>query len=214
MDLRVKKTRIAIRKAFWDLAMEKGMDRVTVSEVCERAMINRATFYRHYEDLDDLATRGTHDYLNELWRQAEPPPEEPAAFDTSEPPHNMLLLFGFAKEHADFFRFALGERGVPYFVTELRSFLEEVIMHRIPVVLRDRARPMLPLSLMAKTLAGELIGALIWWLERDCEPDIDTMAYYSTALAVYNIYDILGIPGPTLDEETVERLRHTSADLD
>jgi AcrR family transcriptional regulator len=214
MDLRVKKTRIAIRKAFWELTMERGFGNVTVSEVCRRAMINRTTFYRHYEDLDDLATRGTQEYLDELWRQAEPPPKEPATYDTSTPPHNMVLLFSFVSDNAAFLRFALGERGIPYFVTQLRRYLEQVTIQRIPAVLNARTRPLLPPSLIAKTLAGELIGTVIWWLERDCTPGVETMAHYAMALVALNIYEVLGIEGPRMDAQVLEKLRRETERLE
>jgi AcrR family transcriptional regulator len=213
MDLRVKKTRIAIRSAFWSLAMEKGLDRITVSEVCDRAMINRATFYRHYEDLRDLTARGTKEYLDELWKAAEPPPENPAEVDTTVPPWNMVLLFSFVRENAEFFRFALGERGIPQFVSELRRYVAEVTVSRSAAVLKESSRSIVPISLLGKTLAGEFIAMVIWWLEHDCEPDVDTMSYYALSLVVCNTYELMDVSPAQKPDEVFDRLRNITAKI-
>ncbi|CAD2072403.1 TetR/AcrR family transcriptional regulator [Phocicoccus pinnipedialis] len=49
-DLRVVKTLSAIDKAFLELLQEKTFDQITIKEICDRAIINRATFYSHYTD--------------------------------------------------------------------------------------------------------------------------------------------------------------------
>ena len=49
MDIRVKKTKRAIQKAFVALLLEKPIEKITVKEIAERAEINKTTFYSHYE---------------------------------------------------------------------------------------------------------------------------------------------------------------------
>lgn len=49
-DLRVRRTRSLIENAFMELIEEKGFQQLTIQELADRAMINRATFYRHFED--------------------------------------------------------------------------------------------------------------------------------------------------------------------
>lgn len=53
-DLRVKKTKKAIRDAFCDMIMEMDYPDITVKELAARAMINRNTFYLHYASIEDL----------------------------------------------------------------------------------------------------------------------------------------------------------------
>ena len=53
-DLRVRKTKEAIRRSFEDMICEMDYEKITVKELTDRAMINRKTFYLHYETLDDL----------------------------------------------------------------------------------------------------------------------------------------------------------------
>lgn len=53
-DLRTKRTKALIRKAFEEMICEMDFEQMTVKELTERAMINRKTFYLHYNSLDEL----------------------------------------------------------------------------------------------------------------------------------------------------------------
>lgn len=53
-DLRVRRTRLAIRQAFEELVLEKDFTEIRVKELAERARINRKTSYLHYKSLEDL----------------------------------------------------------------------------------------------------------------------------------------------------------------
>ena len=46
-DKRIVKTRTAIKTAFLQLALEKDIGKITVSNITEKAEINRSTFYLH-----------------------------------------------------------------------------------------------------------------------------------------------------------------------
>lgn len=50
MDLRTRKTYLALHNAFTELIEEKRFDELTVNELCDRAMIRRTTFYKHFAD--------------------------------------------------------------------------------------------------------------------------------------------------------------------
>lgn len=53
-DLRIQKTVTAIHDTFRSLLLEADYDKITVTELCKRAKINKKTFYRYYETLDAL----------------------------------------------------------------------------------------------------------------------------------------------------------------
>lgn len=55
MDLRIEKTEKAIKNAFIELRSQKPLEKVTVTELCRLACINKSTFYAHYEDVYDLS---------------------------------------------------------------------------------------------------------------------------------------------------------------
>ncbi len=47
-------TAILMDKAFLELLEKKDFEYITVKEICERAGVNRSTFYLHYETIADL----------------------------------------------------------------------------------------------------------------------------------------------------------------
>lgn len=61
-DLRVLKTRNAIRNTFKQMILEKEASEITIKELTERAMIHRKTFYLHYACIEALY----EDILSEL----------------------------------------------------------------------------------------------------------------------------------------------------
>jgi len=50
LDPRVKRTRHMLEQAFMESVREKGFQAVSVQDITERAGVNRATFYAHFQD--------------------------------------------------------------------------------------------------------------------------------------------------------------------
>ena len=65
MDRRVKYTKKIIKECFFDLLNEKEINKITVSELCTKADINRATFYRYYIDIYDLLEKIQEEFIEE-----------------------------------------------------------------------------------------------------------------------------------------------------
>lgn len=53
-DIRIIKTRRALSRAMHGLLEEKSFDKITVTEICQKAEVRKATFYRHFIDKMDL----------------------------------------------------------------------------------------------------------------------------------------------------------------
>ncbi|MBQ6538796.1 MAG: TetR/AcrR family transcriptional regulator C-terminal domain-containing protein [Bacilli bacterium] len=66
MDRRVQYTKKIIVDTFLSLLEEKEISKITVTEICKIADINRATFYRYYLDVYDLKDKIEEDFRKEL----------------------------------------------------------------------------------------------------------------------------------------------------
>ena len=53
-DLRIIKTKKIIRKSFVELSKKISYQKISIKDLCDNALINRNTFYLHYENKDDL----------------------------------------------------------------------------------------------------------------------------------------------------------------
>lgn len=63
-DLRYQKTEAAIRNAYQTL-QDKNSE-VKVSDLCQMAMINKSTFYKHYEDMSALEKKVQREYIENI----------------------------------------------------------------------------------------------------------------------------------------------------
>lgn len=54
VDRRTRYTRDVIKSAFIELLEKKPINKISVASICEKAEINRGTFYIHYRDVYDL----------------------------------------------------------------------------------------------------------------------------------------------------------------
>ena len=65
-DLRVVKTKRLLYDTLIDLMKEMPFEEIKVSDICNRALINRSTFYSHYSDKYDLFSEYINDLKNTL----------------------------------------------------------------------------------------------------------------------------------------------------
>ena len=56
IDLRVQRTRKVLKDTFKEMFLNMNLEQITIKELCEKAMINRRTFYLHYNSIDDIMT--------------------------------------------------------------------------------------------------------------------------------------------------------------
>ncbi len=71
-DHRTRVTKMLIRKAFTDLLRQKPVQSISVKELCDRAGINRGTFYTHYSDILDLYEKMKSDMLSDFKKSLDP----------------------------------------------------------------------------------------------------------------------------------------------
>lgn len=77
-DLRVLKTRKAIKDAFKEMILEEEAADISIKELAERAMIHRKTFYLHYTCIEalyeDVLSELSEDYFEAIDQVAEDAP--------------------------------------------------------------------------------------------------------------------------------------------
>ncbi len=93
-------TKRMIRDAFLEVLEYKELGRVTVTEICEKADINRSTFYAYYEDIECLLNEIKQDVLAHIGI-----PEEKPTSILDEKFLNMLeSVFEYVRKNANLFR--------------------------------------------------------------------------------------------------------------
>jgi AcrR family transcriptional regulator len=65
-DLRVRRTLTAVRKAFNELVLARNYNEISITDLTEKAGINRKTFYLHYSSLEDLVAEIEEEMSKEI----------------------------------------------------------------------------------------------------------------------------------------------------
>ena len=94
-DGRVRITRQMIRTALLNLLREKPLQHITVRELCEKASINRGTFYAHYDDIYDLMEQIEQSMFNEFKAILRPLLEDQDPYDLVE---TITRIFSYIRE--------------------------------------------------------------------------------------------------------------------
>jgi len=109
-DRRVRYTRMVLRESFIELLSEKDISQISIKELCERADINRATFYAHYTDQYDLMQKieaELFDNINEYLTDFPPSSKTLLPVDVVD----VEKIFLYIRDNANLCRLLLSERG-------------------------------------------------------------------------------------------------------
>ena len=66
IDLRIVKTNKVLYEALLDLLKEKTFEEIKVSDICSKALVNRSTFYAHFNDKYELVSSFINDLKESL----------------------------------------------------------------------------------------------------------------------------------------------------
>ena len=166
---------------------------ITVKEICEKAGVNRSTFYLHYETIDDLLSETIkyigenirHQYENEQVIDIRKINSCPIEDLLSITPKYLIPYLEFTKSKKQIFKTAYTQPNVlknKYIVNRLYKILFEPILIRFNVPEKERKYR------MNFYLSG--LGAVIMeWVKNDCKEDVEEIA--NIMISCLHIRDIL-----------------------
>ncbi len=106
-DRRVEFTKMMLRRSLAALMRSKPVSKITIKEICEKAELNRGTFYSHFSDQSDLL-RHTEDVAME---QLSGYVLDITAADEEERERACAALFRHIRENSDLWGALLSENG-------------------------------------------------------------------------------------------------------
>ena len=116
-DRRITRSKKALRDAIVALMEERDFDDITVNDLCERADLNRGTFYNHFRDKDDLLATLENEVIADLDHFQEQMQDLTVPYlwthKTKKRPLPLLVeLYDYLREQGDFLHAVLGPGGV------------------------------------------------------------------------------------------------------
>ena len=158
-DLRIQRTQKAIIDTFYELLEEKHFSAITIIDICDRALINRGTFYTHFQDKYQLLEKCVYDMMMALDEEV----------DRVHGDSDMVVYYN------DMFDVAIAflesnRRRIKTIITKADSNLvfnkvHEIIKQNImKKVGRLPSKTRVPLEVLAEFFAGGLIQVVKWWI--------------------------------------------------
>jgi len=210
LDLRVKRTNILIQEALITLIAEKGFDAVTVGDIAERAMVNRATFYRHYPDKYALVTAIFEGAADKLMSELGPLEQrlgiiywlvnEPDVFteQTTNPEIEHALasyaaLFEHMAKYAKLYKNLLGKHGSSWFTAQMRDYISNNLHNRLSeskalITKQSDINDSISDKALTIGLANWFLGTITWWLEDGMQLPPRKIAMFSLRFMIYGMF--------------------------
>lgn len=170
-------TAVRMDEAFLALLEKKDFAYITVKEICEKAGVNRSTFYLHYETVNDLLAESVEhmnrQFLAYMAQNTEvfvtklrTCPKEELYLVT---PEYLMPYLGYIKEHKRLFHTAMENARTLRLSDAYDRMFQHVftpILERFGVPEQDRT------YIMAFYIRG-LMAIITEWLKADCADSIE-----------------------------------------
>ncbi|MBQ2775617.1 MAG: TetR/AcrR family transcriptional regulator [Clostridia bacterium] len=131
VDARVRYTKMMIKKTLIDLMKNKHISKISVKEICDTAQINRSTFYKHYNNVEDLVEKIEAELINELKKSVNQSKKKGTK-------KTLVEMLEVMKSDIDLYCVLLSENGDAFFrnklVSELYTELLETFRYNFSVL--------------------------------------------------------------------------------
>jgi len=196
-DRRVQRTRKLIQDALIELTIQKGFAAVTVRDITDYAGVNRATFYRHYQDKFDLLDQ----YAQAVYQLLdEPTKAEPSKASWPDDPQQsvagVVKMFEHIRAYAKFYRVMLGEHGDPAFAGKIQRYIQQRMRQSVLAAVHET--PLVELYL--SYVSSGSVGLVRWWLDHDLSSSPSDLAAVAVRLSVADMRAVLGQIAPSQTE--------------
>ena len=188
VDLRVRRTHKLLFETLITLIKEKGIESLSVTEVCERAMVHRTTFYKYYEDKYHLLYEGCREIIDDFLSGTNFSDTFYSFFLDGATPPPLAEFFRHVAENREIYQLMLGIQNTNFFYDLARRFMVE----RLHNLSHDRSLE-IPVPLIANFCAGGMLHAMAWWLKNDMPYTAEEMAKYVFSLISKGGYLALGL---------------------
>ena len=164
-DLRVIKTKQVISKSFGELLTIKNFNDITITDICNKAQVNRSTFYLHFDDKEQLLMQSIYDVMFNINIQT----VNLCKTDTIEEYYKTIgsLTFKILTENKLNLRKLFDHNEINLIFEPAQSYLSFNINRHIKNIKKTGHGIDLPSSLIAEFYSGGIISLAKWWIFTD-----------------------------------------------
>ncbi|MCC0654083.1 TetR/AcrR family transcriptional regulator C-terminal domain-containing protein [Clostridioides sp. ES-S-0001-03] len=195
VDRRTIRTKKMIRSALAELIDEKGFNNISVTDLTQRADINRGTFYLHYVDKYDLLEKIENEIIQEI-------EEETKHLDSvnmmnmdasNEPLPFMVKLFEYFTKNSVIIKSILGPKGDPTFERKIKKFIEINLFEKQKLKNFNIDEAIISEEYFIQYILSADLGVIQYWLEKNMKESPDEMALILARMSLLGPLRALGI---------------------
>ncbi|MCT1902647.1 TetR/AcrR family transcriptional regulator [Oceanobacillus sojae] len=164
-DRRISKSKTAMRNALIQLIEEKEFNKITVTDIVERADLNRGTFYKHYKSQTDILLELTEDIMEDLIQSYRMPYKEQRIFNLDNLTASTVKIFEHVEKFQGFYALMLRTDKLTYFQTQIFKVLKGLTIHDLMKIKKEANQP--DQALQASFFANAIIGMISEWAENN-----------------------------------------------
>ena len=186
-DLRIRRTYKLLSESLLDLLSENKFEDISVTDICEKAMIHRTTFYKHFEDKYQLLKFCVKEFQINFSKENN--------FDYKfnnltdyyiNTMKNILEFITSPKNKSQFVALLKNNRN------SIQTIFHETIVEDVILKLEDVKKNgnefSVPIPMIAEFYAGAIISVIRWWFESDMTISVEDLIRYSTFLSQKNLF--------------------------
>lgn len=183
-----------ILEAFIVLVEEKGYEHVTVSDIASKAMINRATFYAHFKDKQDV-----YDYIFEKAVGKFVMVLAPVQLGNTNQlqvyaiEQILTQIFEKIQDNREFFKIVLNANGNEQLRKQLSQLLRSTYANIFEQVEIREKEFIVPIDFIIEYMSATFMASLHWWINQDSRFTPKQMAQLLIKLVGSNHLKVLGI---------------------
>jgi AcrR family transcriptional regulator len=194
-DIRARITRKLLQDTLIALLAEKRFEMITVGEIAERAMVNRATFYRHYQDKYELGNSLFQEAIDQLACDLNAPLKPPSASEAEGVITLLTTSFTHIAEYSRLYRVMVSNA---WFTVKMYDTLAQLLGKHLHLPSRGSQHAVegMPEKLAVASLANWFIIMIRWWLENGMPYPPQQMALWCTTFISSGLFQAMGISPP------------------
>jgi len=190
LDRRVQRTRALLRAALLALIVEQGYDSIRLQDITDRANLRRATFYKHYNDKEELLLSALSENFDVLVRESQHFAQSDSLGGKTHV-EAYLVTFEHAAQNHTLYRNILGSQSGALFARRIREYLAALVMQGLKTALPGSLSA--PPEVLANYIAGTELSMITWWLENNMPYSAQQMAEMVHRLILNGIARGVGI---------------------
>src|SRR5699024_3197324 len=176
MDLRKRKSQAAIQQAILELIYEKDFEKITISDITNRADLNRGTFYLHFEDKYDMINQFEENFMKELESIMIKELHQIQNLNDliSSRYSSLVEMFDCFKNNHEILDIIFKTKGILSLQTRLNHFMDNVFTDN--QLQRKQVKADFPLELFQMILVSICLGISQYWLQGNGEFSSEELA--------------------------------------